>query len=1161
MDHGASPITVTPPATIDVDFDLDPLGAISGTVRSAATNLPIPGIPIYVETSAGVLASSPVNPPTTDANGAYTVTGLKSGGHIVYTQAILDGWVNELYNDIPCAGVNCYNAAPLAALVTVTAPATTPGIDFALGQTGVINGTVRNGATGQPIPLATVAAFPLAGGATGQAQANAQGVYSLSGMSDGTYYLMASESGYFSEVWPDIHCLPGCNPYLAGGTVLTLTTGATLTRDFNLDAGGHITGTVTDSITGAPVSGIRVSAVDEDGEVATSAVTPSNGAFTLPLPPGAYYLYTSDFNTPQTVIYLHEYWNNVPCDGPCRSEDAPLYGTPVTVAAGSTTAARDFALLRRAVITGRVTSAQTGAALVGKTVIAFDPRTYTDIAAAQTDADGVYILAIAQTGPLFVYTDTSDYLNEFHDNVGCLRFCDFEEFGEATPIQVPAQGTVVTGKDFALDRGALISGRVTSVITGTGIDFTLVAAIRVGTNTTVWDYTDGGGIYVLNHLPPGQYVLYTSDADFQDGLRNEIYDDVPCETECLDADVLRLGTRLTLSEGQSLIDIDFDLSPGGRLTGKVVDADTGDPVFGITVVLVRGDGATPETAASDFSRNDGSFTVKGLASGTYYLHTRNSVGYIDQVYPDLSCGGECSRAFAVLGGPVIIREGALNSGLVIKVKRGGRIHGRITDAVSGNPRSTGVSIYNRERRRVSTGSSGANGNYVTGPGLPDGTYYALASSAGFNLAAVFGNIPCTGDCETLLTTGTPIVIAAGESTTDKNFALERGGRIAGSITRQDNGLPTFGGSLDVYNAAGQWVTDGSLDITGDWDVLTALPAGTYYVATTFTSGLVDERYDNLPCAADFCSAPEIMLGAPITVTTGQTTGGIDFALTAESGVPGPPRSPDAVTGASGVVINWFSPVTGGAPLSYIVEAGLTPGAADFSLPSAGTTLTIPSVPPGRYYLRVRGVNAAGIGIASREFELIVGVGNLVVPIAPTGLTAAVVGRRVLIGWTAPAGGGPAVDYVMEVGSATGLSDIAGQTVAIPAFTFEPVPDGVYFIRVRARNAAGAGEPSAETMLAVGGVPAPPSRPFIDTAVVSGSTVTILWLPPLHGPVSRYEIDAGTLLGRSDIGTIAVGNVTSHTIAGVPPGTYYARVRAINARGSSVASAELIVRVP
>ena len=55
--------------------------------------------------------------------------------------------------------------------------------------------------------------------------------------------------------------------------------------------------------------------------------------------------------------------------------------------------------------------------------------------------------------------------------------------------------------------------------------------------------------------------------------------------------------------------------------------------------------------------------------------------------------------------------------------------------------------------------------------------------------------------------------------------------------------------------------------------------------------------------------------------------------------------------------------------SYVVEAGVAPGRADVSMPSTGTCLTVPAVPPGRYVVRVRAVNRFGTGRASSEISV------------------------------------------------------------------------------------------------------------------------------------------------------------------------------------------------
>ena len=66
-----------------------------------------------------------------------------------------------------------------------------------------------------------------------------------------------------------------------------------------------------------------------------------------------------------------------------------------------------------------------------------------------------------------------------------------------------------------------------------------------------------------------------------------------------------------------------------------------------------------------------------------------------------------------------------------------------------------------------------------------------------------------------------------------------------------------------------------------------------------------------------------------------------------------------------VTLSWTRPtelVTG-----VVVEAGTDPGLANIaSFSTTGDSLVVHSVPPGRYFVRVRARNDIGLGVASNE---------------------------------------------------------------------------------------------------------------------------------------------------------------------------------------------------
>lgn len=93
------------------------------------------------------------------------------------------------------------------------------------------------------------------------------------------------------------------------------------------------------------------------------------------------------------------------------------------------------------------------------------------------------------------------------------------------------------------------------------------------------------------------------------------------------------------------------------------------------------------------------------------------------------------------------------------------------------------------------------------------------------------------------------------------------------------------------------------------------------------------------------------------------------ALTAP---PGPPALTGAAHGSQ-VVLAWTASSAGDAALRYRIEAGAEPGvpmlAYDTASPATG--MTFANVPPGQYYVRVRGINARGVGPASNEVRIVV----------------------------------------------------------------------------------------------------------------------------------------------------------------------------------------------
>ena len=318
-----------------------------------------------------------------------------------------------------------------------------------------------------------------------------------------------------------------------------------------------------------------------------------------------------------------------------------------------------------------------------------------------------------------------------------------------------------------------------------------------------------------------------------------------------------------------------------------------------------------------------------------------------------------------------------------------------------------------------------------------------------------------------------------------------------------------------------------------------LPAGTYYTRVRAVNG-----------AGTSPPSPE----ASVVVTE-------------PSPIPGPPGNFFARTIGRTASFTWTASTEGAAATSYTIEAGSAPGRADLAQLVTGTSetsLDVPNVPAGTYWVRVRGSNAAGIGAPSHDISILMGSGSGCVGLAgtPVLLTPVVSGTNVSLNWNPPALGGWPTSYVLMAGSAAGGSNLAHFNTGSAATAFAgSAPPGLYYVRVAAANACGIGPASNEVTFTLGAdLPGAPTS--LASTVADGGVVSLSWNPPLSGaPPTAYVVEAGSASGLSDLATVSTGAPVTTFTATAPPGAYYVRVRAVNGAGAGLPSADVLVIVP
>lgn len=296
----------------------------------------------------------------------------------------------------------------------------------------------------------------------------------------------------------------------------------------------------------------------------------------------------------------------------------------------------------------------------------------------------------------------------------------------------------------------------------------------------------------------------------------------------------------------------------------------------------------------------------------------------------------------------------------------------------------------------------------------------------------------------------------------------------------------------------------------------------------------------------------------VTNDTNRTTDIFVGVVAALPGAPDPPTNLAFSLAGSTLTLTWTAPAGGAAATEYVLEAGTVSRSTDtanFSTGSADTSFSTPFNSRTTFFIRVRAANAAGVSLPSSEIVLALGA----LPGAPTGLTASATGSNVALTWTAATG--PVVSYVIEAGSATGLSDVANFNTGTSATTFSGsgVIAGTYFIRVRAASAGGVGPASNEVMVTVTNTCPPPGPPAGLTRSVTGSSVTLSW--SAGSGATSYVLEGGSSAGASDLVlTDLQSPATTFISTGVSAGTYFVRLRSKNACGQSGPSNEVTVIV-
>ena len=553
---------------------------------------------------------------------------------------------------------------------TVPAPTLTPSPEpvFTTGSMVLgasISGRVTDAETGRPLANVEVRGENVLDGGPGESDGTGDdGRYILLGLAPGSYRIkVETEETAYVELY--------YNNRLGWDAAEVVTVGtAEVVEDINfvLEIGGTISGVVSDKITGLPLRGVRIKSRSVEYNTGSYANTDVSGSYVLKgLAPGSHRIWTDE--TPTT--YIRVFYQDT-----FQWDDADW----ITVNGNENIKGIDLSLEQGSTVSGRVLDAETGRLLSGLNM-RVRLVNGNDIAYTESGTDGTYTFSGIPEAMLEVIVDGRGYIQEridleiegrnliqdfdisvtlggsvsgtLIDEETGIPLYNLEVYAEMVAngrhvawersnaegrfilrglapgeiyVVVEGQGYLpqrlaltvsgqetVTAGDLELGQGGTITGTVTDA-TGNPISGISVRGKWVDEDFYSDATTNDQGVYRLAGMGEGRHRI-----SVEDDAQNYVLQYYNSKLDRDEADLVSVRGR------EEVGNIDFSLSLGATISGRVADGLTGRPIAGMEVrARFNRDDISWST-----TNNDGNYSLRRVPNGVIEVIVSGQ-GYVEQ---------------------------------------------------------------------------------------------------------------------------------------------------------------------------------------------------------------------------------------------------------------------------------------------------------------------------------------------------------------------------------------------------------------------------------------------------------------------------------------------------------------------------------------------------
>jgi hypothetical protein len=439
----------------------------------------------------------------------------------------------------------------------------------------------------------------------------------------------------------------------------------------------------------------------------------------------------------------------------------------------------------------------------------------------------------------------------------------------------PFAGSVNTlAFNFALSLPSSISITVRDAITLQPIQGATVDFFSNGLGTGLAS-TGVNGIASLSGIRGGSYVACLINTE--DAYLNE----------CNDNQHLPLGNAIqgiapfALAGGQNLaLTLDLDAT-GASVSGTLTNRHLITPIaqaMSFTLFDVNG----VQLAQARLTSNAiGTYTLRGLAPGTFFLRASSSGGsnyYSPRVFPDLNCASSCN---VTLGTPITITGSESVANIDFLLHPGSVVTGRVTEAGTGTGlANVGISAAGDfifiGWGQVAQTTTAIDGSYTLAHIPPTQTlqYRVGTQRASTHINQSWPNIPCFGPA---CFEGSSVPLARDEVRNGIDFQLTPAASFSGSVLEQTS-AQSLDATVFFQNENGTISSDFQHDSTAPTYSSPGLPPGTYFAYARRQSNTIQQCqvYFGLPCGSP--NPINTATATPIVITGTGVTTGVDFAF-------------------------------------------------------------------------------------------------------------------------------------------------------------------------------------------------------------------------------------------------------------------------------------------